>query len=60
MELLDGDAEKAKATFKVKDDVHRYDFFKRSLDLGITYSKEDLSFSEMMIFSWIKEGLLNG
>jgi hypothetical protein len=57
LELLDGDEIKAKKIFKIKDDVNKYTFFKRSTDIGITYRPTDLSFSDSMIFSWIKEGL---
>jgi hypothetical protein len=41
----------------VTNDISRYSYYKSSLNIGINYSPKDLSFSEMLIFSWIKDGL---
>lgn len=46
---------KVKEIFKVMDDVQRYTFYKRSLDLGIRYNKRDLTFTEFMLYAFIKE-----
>lgn len=46
---------KVKEIFKVKEDVQRYTFYKRSLDLGIRYNKKDMKFTEFMLYSFIKE-----
>jgi hypothetical protein len=54
---LEGDAEKAKSIFKIKEDVNRFTFFKRAIDLGITYTNKDLSFVDFMLFSWISEAV---
>jgi hypothetical protein len=38
-------------------DVYRYSYFKRAREIGIVYSKSDLTFTDMMLFSFIKEKL---
>lgn len=53
--ITEGGEERVKAIFEVKKDVERYTFYKRSLDLGIRYGKRDLTFTEFMLFSFIKE-----
>lgn len=57
MDLVDGDEEKAKGIAKVKEDVNKYLFFKRAIDLGITFTKNDLSFTEILLFSLIKDSM---
>lgn len=52
---MDNDKEKADKIMVVKKDVEKYLFFKRSKDLGITYTKRDLIFSEFLLFSLIKD-----
>lgn len=39
----------------VKKDIERYTFFARAIKLGITFGKRDLSFSDFLLFSCIKE-----
>jgi hypothetical protein len=53
--LLEGDEVKAKKIMKVAKDIERYTFFARATKLGITYTKRDLSFSDFLLFSCIKE-----
>jgi hypothetical protein len=53
--LLEGDEVKAKKIMKVTKDIERYTFFARATKLGITYTKRDLSFSDFLLFSCIKE-----
>jgi hypothetical protein len=53
--LLEGDEEKAHKIMKVRKDVERYSFFSRAIKLGISYGKRDLTFSDFLLFSCIKE-----
>lgn len=55
--LLDGDTKKAAKILEVKREIERYTFFKRAIDLGITYGKKDLIFSDFLLFSLIKDEL---
>lgn len=55
-----GDDKKASDILKVSELVNKYCFFSNSLDIGVTYSPRDLSFTDMLIYSWIKDGLSNG
>jgi hypothetical protein len=54
---LDGDTDKFKRISETKEVINKYFFFKSAVDLGINYGPKDLSFSQMMLFSWIKDGL---
>jgi hypothetical protein len=47
------DEELAKRIFDLTKDVSRYAFYKMSIDLGVKYGPDDLSFSDMLLFSWI-------
>jgi len=42
---------------QVVRDVFEYSYFASSKDLGINYGPNDLSFSKMMLYSWIKEAI---
>lgn len=35
----------------------KYTFFKRAVDMGIVYGPKDMTFSEYLLFTWIKEAL---
>jgi hypothetical protein len=54
---VDNDFKKAEAIMKVKKDIERYSFFDRAVKLGITFTKSDLSFSDMVLFSFIKDAI---
>jgi len=54
---LDGDETKANLIIEVVRDVFEYSYFTSSKDLGINYGPNDLSFSKMMLYSWIKEAI---
>ncbi len=54
---MDNDFKKAEAIMKVKKDIERYSFFDRAVKLGITFTKSDLSFSDMVLFSFIKDAI---
>jgi len=47
------DEELAKRIFELTKDVARYSYFKMANDIGIKYGPADLSFSDMLLFSWI-------
>ena len=51
------DEERVDKIIEVTRDVHRYGFYKSSIDIGVGYSPRDLTFSQMMLYSWIKDGL---
>ena len=58
--MLVGDKEKVNLILNVVNDVRRYDFFRMSQDLGIVYGKNDIPFTDMILFSWIKGSKRNG
>ena len=60
LEKLLGDRKQAEAIVSVTKIINKYCYFANSIDLGITYRPDDISFSESMLFSWIKDGLGNG
>lgn len=51
----DDKEERAKKIYDLRNDIFEYTFFKRSVDLGITYKKEDLTFNKFLLYSLIKE-----
>ena len=51
-----GDKEKEDGIWSVVKDIERYSFFNKGLSLGISYTPKDLSFTDMLLFNWIKEG----
>ena len=53
--LLDGDKIKVDLILSIVRDVMEYSYFDSSKNLGVTYRPSDLSFSKMMLYSWIKE-----
>jgi hypothetical protein len=54
---LVNDSEKAKKIISVKSDIFRYLYFSESKEMGIFYGPSDMSFTDMMLFTWIKDGL---
>lgn len=54
---LTGDEEKARCILEVVKDVKRYANYMRAQSLGINYGPHDLTFMDMLLFSWIKEQL---
>lgn len=46
--------------YQVTKDVARYSYFKMSVDLGVRFGPEDLSFTDMLLFSWIANRKKNG
>lgn len=55
IDLLEGDIEKVDKIFKVRRDVGRFLYFKGAVDLGINFTPRDLSFSDLLVFGWIKD-----
>jgi hypothetical protein len=60
LEKLLGDRKQAEEIVKVVRIVQKYCYYANSIDIGITYRPTDLSFSESLLYSWIKDGLNNG
>jgi hypothetical protein len=60
LELLEGNLNKLSLIESVKKDVNEYSFFESSLVIGISYGPKDLSFSRMLLYSWIREAIQNG
>lgn len=54
---LVGDKDKEEKIWATTRDVARFVFFNNSISLGISYGPESLSFTDMMLFNWIKEGV---
>jgi hypothetical protein len=52
---LDGDENQASAILEVVRDIARYNTFAISKELGISYGPSDLSFTDFLLFKWIKE-----
>jgi hypothetical protein len=50
---LVGDEETVNSILEVSNDVTRYRHFRASVDLGIVYGPRDLTFTDMILFSWI-------
>ena len=57
---LIGNEKSAADILEVSRLVNKFCYFSNAIEIGVTYSPRDLSFSEMLIFSWIKDGLSNG
>jgi hypothetical protein len=57
---LTGDSDLSEKIVEVSKLINKYCYFFNSVDLGVKYTPQDLSFSEMMLYSWIKDGLSNG
>lgn len=57
IELLDGDKFKAKRIIEVTKDVLRFTYHRDALGIGIVFGPNDIPFSDILLFSWIKEGL---
>jgi hypothetical protein len=57
---LTNDPKLSEEIIEVKKLVNKYCFYSNSIEIGVTYSPRDMSFSEMMLFSWIKDGLSHG
>jgi len=57
---LTGDKQLASDIIETTKVIAKYGFYFSSIDIGIKYGPQDLSFSEMMLYSWIKDGLNNG
>jgi hypothetical protein len=57
---LDGDNYKVDKILEIIGDVLEYSLYESSLRIGINYSPRDLSFSKMLLYSWIKEAIENG
>jgi len=57
---LDGDEFKTDKILEVVKDVLNYSFYESSLKVGITYSPKDLTFSKVLLYSWIKEAIGDG
>lgn len=56
---ITGSKEITEDVLSIVEDVKRYSFFKQSQDLGIVYGPKDLTFTDMLLFSWIR-GTVNG
>ncbi len=54
---LTRDKELTSGIFEAMKDVTRFTFFHNSIELGIKFSPQDMKFSDMMLYSWIKDGL---
>lgn len=48
-----GNESLANDIYQITKDVARYSYFKMSVDLGVRFGPEDLSFTDMLLFSWI-------
>lgn len=50
---ITGDESLSKEIHDLTKDVNRYSYFKIATDLGIVFGPQDLSFTDMLLFSWI-------
>jgi hypothetical protein len=57
---ITNDSELSKNIYELSKDVTRYSYFKLSVDLGVRYGPDDLSFTDMILFSWIANRKKNG
>jgi hypothetical protein len=57
---ITGNDSLASDIYQVTKDVARYSYFKMSVDLGVRFGPEDLSFTDMLLFSWIANRKKNG
>lgn len=53
--LLDGNEVQVNSILDVVHDVARFNIFMASKELGISYGLNDLSFTDFLLFKWIKE-----
>jgi hypothetical protein len=57
LEKLVQDKSLARDIMEVSKEVNRFIFYNNSLDIGIKYTPQDLKFTDMLLYSWIKDGL---
>jgi hypothetical protein len=57
---LTNDRDLANKIWEASREVVRYTWFKRAQDIGVKHSPQDLKFTDMIVYSWIMDGLGNG